>query len=196
MKRLLISKLWLLISIFVILLTAAIFLKLDGPDKGVSMTFQNVINHPNGRMALFVVTNQWDRTVSFDAGPLSYQVKIDKVWKDAEPDARRFGKLASDSWEWGGTLEPGAWATVAVVVPEAIHEWRAAVRSAPPPGRLDRLIFHLRANMNALRELKPLPGFKGSFHGAWAMTNYSREFAREIDMSKPSSFTEAPSPSG
>jgi hypothetical protein len=198
MKRLQTRNLWLLISAVVIWVVVVVLLVSNSPGKGVSVTFQHFINHSNGRMALFLITNQWDRTVAFVAGP-HCQVKVNGVWKDFEPGGgRSWGKAAGDLWEFHGTLQPGAWTTVAVIVPEGIGDWRAAVRNGPPPGKQDRLMFHLTANWKALRELKSLPGFKGTFHRAWPMTNFSHEFLRELDTSKPSSsssFAEIPKPS-
>jgi hypothetical protein len=186
MKRLQNRKLWLLILAVLILLAVAVVVLSESPHRGVSVTFQHFIHNSNGRMALFSITNQWGRAVRFDAGG-PCEVKVHGVWKDLQHSQGSWGKAAGDPWESDGTLQPGASVTVAVVVPEGIGDWRAAVRSGPPPRKLDPLLFHLRANWKALREFKALPGFKGSFYCDWPTTNYSQEFFGEFDRSKPSS---------
>jgi len=171
------KRIGVLISV-VVMLTAAILLISDSPHKGVTLTFQRFADHPaNGRMALFVITNQWDCTICFVGDS---EVKSDEHWKELKlGDVGTIG-LVGDSWESAGTLESGASASVAVKIPEGVRDWRAAVRNSPTSDKLDRLIFHLRANGKALFELKPLPGFKGNFYGNWAMTNYSREFRNDL----------------
>jgi hypothetical protein len=183
MKRLQTRKLWLLISALVIFVVVAVLVVSGSPSRGVSVTFQHFIKHSNERMALFVITNRWDRTVKFYAD--LPEVKFNGVWKEFEPGGTTWGWAVGDPWVFDGTLKPGAWAIVAVVAPEGIGDWRAAVRSGPPPGKQDRLKFHLRANWEALRARKPLPGFKASFYADWPMTNYSHEFSGELDTSPP-----------
>ena len=185
MKNLKTYKLWLLIIPTVALLALAV---LFVPDKGVSVTLQRFSYSGNERMALFVITSQWSRTVRFSAGPFC-QAKSNGVWKDQTPSyAYLWGNPVDGRWAFDGTLKPGASATVAVIVPEGAGEWRAAVRSSPLTAKVGRLtfrframMFHLRANWNALREHKALPGFKGEFNAYWPMTNYSHEFFAELD---------------
>jgi hypothetical protein len=178
MKRPLTKWKWLLIPAIVIPVIVAVLLTADGPDKGVSVTFQTFINHPvNGRMALFVITNQRNHMVTFFTEPYcELKSKSDGIWRTPMYGGKFFGKLAGDSWTWDGTLEPRAWATVAVAIPEETNDWRAAVRSGRPPGKLGRLLFHSSANLKAVYERRPLPGFKVSVPLMSLRTNYSREF--------------------
>jgi hypothetical protein len=199
MNRFLNKWKWVLIPAIVVLLIAAVLFTPDGPDKGVSVTFLAFTNHPwNGRMALFVITNQRNHSITYWAGPDSFQLKSNGVWYSPEPN---FGKrYVGDTGTWFGTLEPRGWTNVTVCgVPERASTWWAAVHSRRTYGKMDQLRFHLTSNWNAIRNGKPLPGFKGRFDAdqydpAGVQTNYSREMTAESGAPAPSSSPESAEP--
>ena len=195
MKRSLTRWKWLLIPAIVILVITVALLTPSGPDKGVSVTFQHFISHPvNKRMALFVITNQRNHTVMFVVDP-TCEVKSNGTWiSPAQAGSYAPAQIVGDPWQWSGILEPRAWTTIAAMIPEGSRDWRAVVRSGRPPGKLGRLLFHSRVNLEAAYERRPFPGFKVAVPLMSLRTNYSREFTGEINTLEPSSSAEIPAP--
>src|SRR5262249_38747107 len=84
------------------------------------------------RTGLFVITNQFNYAINYQAGRYAAQLKSNGVWYP-HPQIHDSWTYGSD-WgsEWG-LLEPGAWRNVVVAVPYDATIWRATVRTLRVP---------------------------------------------------------------
>src|SRR5262249_37328580 len=108
----------------------------DSTGGSVSVTFLTYTNNPyhwsHQRTCLFVITNQFNYAINYQAGRYAAQLKSNGVWYALPEinDAVTYGSEWGSEW---GLLEPGAWRNVVVAVPYEATVWRATVRTLRVP---------------------------------------------------------------
>lgn len=188
MKRPLANLKWLLIAAMVIVLVAVALSTSRSPNKRLCVTFVGFTNNlPSFHdvwLAAFVISNECNRSLVYTSAGVDNKVK--GTWLRQEYDSY-LTTMDSGVVHFHGGLKPHESAKVYTLVETGTNVWRLPVVSWAP-SKLDELRFRLAANLQAIRNRQPMPGFKGTYE--WqhtARTNYSREITTKFNpLSSPS----------
>ena len=188
MKRPSIPWKWLLIPVIVIVLIAVALSTNTGPSKRLSVTFIGFTNHlttfHDSWLAAFVISNECNRDLQFASDGVD--VNADGTWLRREYFS--YHTVDPRVVHFGGSLKPRESTQVYMLVETGANTWRLPVVSWAP-SKMDELRFRAVANIQAIRNRQPLPGFKGTYEWTHtARTNFSREITTEFNPhSSPSS---------